>query len=194
MFSRFVLLCLTIQGIAGHVSPTIASGLSGGSLTTGFRISHGCDGADTTSVVMTMPDGVVNVKAAQLPGYEITTTTRVVEPPVEVYGTPVNETVDTITWNGTLPSEQFQYFTISMQLPTVETETSLKFNTIQYCADGAKNEWVGNSDADTPAPVVTVTLEDTTGEESAADSKDAMVSQFNLSLKLLLGILFALLM
>ena len=119
-----------------HVSPTIKYGPSGGSFITEFRVSHGCGDNDTVELVMTIPEGVLRAQPRQMDGYEISTTTRSVDPPEELHGRPVTETVDTITWKGHLPRDQYQLYGVRMYLPDVMKETPLRFETMQYCENG----------------------------------------------------------
>ena len=171
-----ITVLLSFAAVSGHVVPNVKTGVSGKSLLTGFKISHGCDKQATTSVVFTIPDGVLNTKAQQLSDYTITTTKREVNPPGLVHGREVNETVDTLTFTGDLPNDEFQFFTLSMQLPQVTEDTKLKFSIVQHCGDDKKNEWIGDESSDRPAPIITVTVNDPKSNSEKEDEKDGAAS------------------
>ena len=189
---HFRIFCLTMKTVAitvllscaavwGHVVPNVKTGVSGKSLLTGFKISHGCDKQATTSVVFTIPDGVLNTKAQQLSGYTITTTKREVNPPGLVHGREINETVDTLTFTGDLPNEEFQFFTLSMQLPQVTEDTELKFNIVQHCVNDKKNEWIGDESSDRPAPIITVTVNDPKSKSETENTQDGAAASTTVS-------------
>lgn len=160
------LIALVASYAAGHIVPSIKVGESDSSFTTGFKVGHGCDDADTSSIEIKMPQGVYKASALQLAGYEISSTRRPLSPPKTLYGKQLNETVDTFTFTGILKSDQFQYFTISMKLPTVTQPTELSFHVIQTCGDTSR-DWIGDASSDSPAPIITVYPEGSSATSSA---------------------------
>ena len=90
-----------VAGTAGaHVTPQDPEGPSGGYFTTAFKVGHGCDGSPTTKVAIKMAEGVTSVAPQPEAGWTLTTTTREVDPPVELHGTQITETTDEVIWEG----------------------------------------------------------------------------------------------
>ena len=182
-------------GTAGaHVSPQDPEAPSGSYFTTAFKVSHGCDGSPTTKVAIKMGDGVTSVKPQPVPGWNLTTTTRQLDPPIDNHGTKITETVDEVIWEGgSLPDDELQMFWISMKLPEGDAGTAVEFPVVQTCETG-ETAWIepvveGQEEPEHPAPAVVLTAADgghgddadtttttaapdTDGESAAAASDD----------------------
>ena len=182
-------------GTAGaHVTPQDGEGPSDGYFTTAFKVGHGCDGSPTTKVAIKMAEGVTSVAPQPVPGWTLTTTTRQVDPPIELHGTQITETTDEVIWEGgPLPDHELQMFWISMKLPAGEAGTALEFPVVQTCETG-ESAWIeptveGEEEPEKPAPIITLTAPDgghgaeattttvaddgdASGEEASADSSD----------------------
>jgi uncharacterized protein YcnI len=151
------------MGSAGaHISPQDPEAPSGGYFTTAFKVGHGCDGSPTTKVAIKMGDGVTSVKPQAVPGWNLSTTTRELDPPIDNHGTQITETVDEVIWEGgSLPDDQLQMFWISMKLPEGDAGTAIAFPVVQTCETG-ETAWIepivdGEEEPEHPAPVIVLT-------------------------------------
>ena len=145
-----------------HVSPQDPEAASGSYFTTAFKVGHGCDGSPTTKVAIKMGDGVTSVKPQPVAGWNLTTTTRELDPPIDNHGTMITETVDEVIWEGgPLPDDELQMFWISMKLPEGEAGTAVEFPVVQTCETG-ETAWIepiveGQDEPEHPAPVIVLT-------------------------------------
>ena len=183
-----------VAGTAGaHISPQDPEAPAGSYFTTAFKVGHGCDGSPTTKVAIKMGDGVTSVKPQPVPGWNLTTTTRQLDPPIDNHGTKITETVDEVIWEGgPLPDDELQMFWISMKLPEGEAGTAVEFPVVQTCETG-ETAWIepvveGQEEPEHPAPAVVLSAagddghgDDTTtttaapegdGEQASADVAD----------------------
>jgi uncharacterized protein YcnI len=176
-----VVLC---SGVASaHVTPQDPEAPSGGYFTTAFKVGHGCDGSPTTKVEIKMAEGVTSVKPQPVAGWNLSTTERTLDPPIDNHGTQITETVDTVVWEGgSLPDDQLQMFWVSMKLPEGEPGTTLAFPVVQTCESG-RTDWIepiveGEEEPEHPAPVITLAA--ATGDDhdaSAAEATDATATE-----------------
>lgn len=137
-----------------------------GSYYAGFlRVSHGCGAADTVSIRVEIPAGVLSARPQPKPGWTLAVEHAPLAAPIKGEGGPViTQRVSAITWTGQLPSDQFDQFGIMMKLP--EAPGALYFPTVQRCTRGT-NDWVNlpaSPDAwhatRNPAPILTLTAPD----------------------------------
>lgn len=105
------------------------------------RISHGCDGAPTNRVTVTVPQGVTNVTVEHNRDWQISVTMRPLPKPIPGEGgVMLTETVDTITWSGnTLPEGRFESFVFRGKMPA--TPGRLFLPIVQSCERG-EHRWV----------------------------------------------------
>ena len=76
------------------------------------QIMHGCDGAATTSVTVTIPEGVIGAKPMPKPGWTLATTKGAYAKAYQSFHGKVAEGVKTITWSGgALPDDEVDEFT-----------------------------------------------------------------------------------
>ena len=142
-----------------HVGVSPAEVKSGERVIVGFRIGHGCgNDTDTIGVTITMPDGILNVQAAQDPGYDIMhSMMRPLDPPVIYNGREYVETVDNIHWHGHLPMHLYHFFTIQFQVMDFNETTSLPFAVEQKCTGDMSYDWSSLDPSDPhPAPRLVV--------------------------------------
>lgn len=123
-------------------------------------IGHGCDGAATTSVRVSLPDGFYNAKPMPKPGWTLKVIEGAYAQPFDNYGTSMRAGARQIIWSGgTLDDAWFDEFIIKGSIgPDVAPDSKLFFPTLQECG-AASIDWAdtsGSHDAD-PAPYVTVT-------------------------------------
>lgn len=152
-----------MSGTAGaHLTPTEPEGPAGGEFTTAFQIGHGCNDEPTTKVEIKIPDGVTGVVPKEMDGWTVSTTTRPLDPPQEIDGQQVTETVDTVTFaGGPLPSGETAQFGMTMRLPNGKAGDRLYFPFIQSCGSTTV-EWLGitkdgQPEPEFPAGVITLT-------------------------------------
>lgn len=106
-----------------------------------FLAGHGCDGAATTSIQVTIPEGVVGVKPMPKPGWTLTIADAPYAHPLQVHGKTVTSGVATVTWTGgPLPDAWSDEFALVAQLPDLPAGTVLYFPVLQQC-EGAVKHW-----------------------------------------------------
>lgn len=143
-----------------------------------IRVPHGCDGADTTSLEVQIPDGVTDVKPKWMAGWTIETDPRATAGASEApdasmapggeEGAPASE-VGVVRWTGgPLPDSQYLDFQISAVFPAEPGTVYLP--AVQHCGD-AQVAWIeipaagqDEESLDHPAPSVTI-VEGTPAEE-----------------------------
>lgn len=76
------------------------------------QIMHGCDGAATNRVSVTLPEGVIGAKPMPKPGWTLGTAKGAYAKAYQSFHGQVSEGVKTITWSGgSLPDDQADEFT-----------------------------------------------------------------------------------
>ncbi|MHA6718603.1 YcnI family protein [Sphingomonas sp. RS6] len=112
-----------------------------GSYYAGFlRVGHGCDGQDTVSIRVEIPEGVVSARPQPKPGWTLAIEHAPLATPVKGEGgATITTRVSAITWTGRLPADQFDQFGLMMKLP--DTAGPLYFPTVQRCT-GDENAWI----------------------------------------------------
>ena len=150
----------------------------------GFSVPNERDDAGTVELSVQLPADhpLAYVSVQPLPGWDITTTTRQLDAPLDGEGGSITEVVDTITWTATGDTQiapgQFELFWISAgQLPTDVDE--LSFPAIQTYSSGEEVAWIdaatdGAAEPEHPAP--TVQLVAAGAAEGAAASTDDAAS------------------
>jgi uncharacterized protein YcnI len=101
------------------------------------------EGATTTKIVLTVPDGFAVDSYEAEPGW-----TR----SVKATGSGEDAVVNTITWTGgKVPTEEDSVFRVNASVASAKT---LEFKVLQYYSDGTVVDWSGAEGSDTPAPTV----------------------------------------
>jgi uncharacterized protein YcnI len=125
-----------------------------------IRIQEGCDIAATDRVSVQIPEGVLGVIPAAVPGWSASI--EVVETePYELFGQRRTDRVESVEWTGgQLPAEQFQDFGFAAVF--TEPTDELAIPVVQGCGD-VEQAWEeipaedeDRSDLEFPAPVVRV--------------------------------------
>jgi uncharacterized protein YcnI len=138
--------------------------------------------ADTTKVVVQLPEGLFFVSFQPKPGWTRSVTMEKLDPPVELFGEEYTERVATVTWEGgKIAPGEFDEFGMSAKVPNAAGQT-LVFPATQTYSSGEVVRWIGAADADTPAPRVTLaaaaseeaapTATETTEAAPAADAEE----------------------
>jgi len=179
--SLFTLLGILMVGLASnaaaHITANPREATAGSWFRTALRVSHGCEGAATVAVQVTLPEGVISARPQVKPGWTIETKMRPIEPPVAGPHGMITETLDQVIWRGgPLPNAYFDEFGLSMRLPD-EPGKTLYFPTIQECEDGT-SRWTeipepGEAwgDRKYPAPFVRIKAAPPTHEHKHDHSK-----------------------
>jgi hypothetical protein len=150
--------------IAAHVSIAGVDEVSTGTATElRFHVPHGCDGAATDGLEVTIPENVLMVQPAWLPGWTIETES-VPSEPYMVHGVEQTERVGTVRWSGgSLPDELYLDFTLVATF--VGEPSEVAFPVVQHCGD-QEIAWVDvpgddpEASLEHPAPTVTVVAGD----------------------------------
>jgi len=144
-----------------------------------FTVPHGCEEADTDTVAVQIPEGILNAQPKVLAGWDVATTTSDLDEPVESsHGEPQTERVSEITWTAqpgnALPAAYRQDFTIGFQAPDAEGDR-LYFTIVQGCGE-AETAWIeetedGAEEPEHPAPFVDVVAAEGDGHGAATDEE-----------------------
>ncbi len=123
-----------------HVTANPNKGPAGKYFQTSFRISHGCEGADTTQIHIKIPPGFVTMKPQAKPGWIVEIKKRKLDKVVPAaHGKMVTEEFSEIIWSGgKLPDSQYDEFGILTKLP--ENAQTVYFPVVQKCGD-KENRW-----------------------------------------------------
>lgn len=128
------------------------------------RITHGCEGSPTTSVRITIPEGVVNAKPMPKPGWTLSTARGPYARSYPSYHGQVEAGVKEIVWSGgPLPDDQFDEFTFTALLTDAfPPGAQVFFPVVQECERGS-HHWTqvpgpgqGVGDLRSPAPSVRI--------------------------------------
>lgn len=130
-----------------------------------FRVTHGCDGAATTGVRISMPEGFIGVKPMPKPGWTIETRKGPYKATyAHFHGRKLSEGVVEVTWSGgDLPNEFVDEFSVvGFMARELKAGETLTFPVVQDCAAAKKTEWVQtpkdeNDHPARPAPQMTLT-------------------------------------
>jgi periplasmic copper chaperone A len=112
--------------------------------------------ADTTKIVLQLPEGLAFVGFQPKPGWKRTITmVKLANPVTNDEGETVTERIATVTWEGgRIAPGEFDEFGLSAKVPA--EQTTLEFPATQTYSNGEVVRWIGEPDADTPAPRVTL--------------------------------------
>lgn len=128
-----------------------------------IRIGHGCEGSPTTSVSVTIPEGVIAAKPMPKPGWTLAIETAPYARAYDLYhGTQIREGARTITWSGSaLPDEHYDEFVFVARISDAFAPgAAIPFPIVQTCRTG-EHRWTevpaAGQNAQTlksPAPLV----------------------------------------
>lgn len=179
--------------VAAHVSPSPREVPAGGFTAVGLTVGHGCESSPTVRLDIQVPESILNVTPAIVPGWDVEVATEPLDEPVEgSHGEQITERESVVTYTAQpgneLPDGFRQTFTIGFQAPDTPG-AYLFFKTIQVCEEG-QTEWIAEytgegEEPEEPAPAVLVTeaqggghgggepADDGDGEEPADDGDTA---------------------
>ena len=157
---------LALPGAAqAHVTVQPGEAEGGGFSVISFRVPNERDDARSTRLRVTLPEDqpLGSVQTTPVPGWKVTTTTRELDEPIEMFGQQLDTVVSRITWTATdggIRPGQFQDFDVSLgQLPE---SGELVFNALQTYSSGETVNWNEiaadpAAEPEHPAPVLTLT-------------------------------------
>ena len=157
---------LALPGLAqAHVTVQPKTAEGGGFSVVALRVPNERDDASTTQVRVTLPQDqpIGSVQTTPVAGWKITTATRQLDKPIEMFGEQLDTVVSEVTWTATgggIRPGQFQDFAVSLgQLPE---SGELVFNALQTYSSGEKVNWNQVStdpsvEPEHPAPILRIT-------------------------------------
>jgi uncharacterized protein YcnI len=108
-----------------------------------LRVGHGCNGADTTGLLVHVPAGFQGAKPQPKAGWRVSVRKAKLTTPYNSHGQTVTEDVVEIRWEATspeaaLPDTQFDEFAFLSRLPDQAGPVWIKV--LQTCTQG-QNDW-----------------------------------------------------
>src|SRR3954447_3694564 len=160
-----LVLATALPGVAqAHV--TVQGEAEGGGFSVvAFRVPNERDDASTTRLRVILPQDhpIGSVQTTPMPGWKVSTATRQLDKPIEMFGEKLSTVVSRVTWTATgggIKPAQFQDFDLSLgQLPE---SGELVFSTLQTYSSGEQVNWNEVStdpsvEPEHPAPVLKIT-------------------------------------
>jgi uncharacterized protein YcnI len=141
---------------AAHVTVAPASAPAGAYVRLAFAMTHGCQGAATTEVVLRIPhEQLLNARPMPKAGWTLDIERRPLARPYELHGRRVADSVAEIRWRGgPLPNAHYDEFVIAAKLAD-DASGALPIEVLQLCERG-RNDWVGPPGSEAPAPLLRV--------------------------------------
>ena len=144
---KLVAACaLSISATASFAHVTLQDGAAaaGAGYRATLRVGHGCDGASTTGMQVTIPAGFNGAQPMPKAGWTVTTRIGKLAEPYEMHGKQYTEGVLEITWTANtresaLPAAFYDEFVINGSTP--KKAGPLWFKVVQSCEKVA-NAWV----------------------------------------------------
>lgn len=144
---KFVAACAMFAG-AGATFAHVTLQDPAAAAATGYRavlrVGHGCDGASTVGMRVTIPEGFNGAQPMVKPGWKVTTKVGKLAEPYVAHGTTFTEGVQEITWTANsaadaLPDAYYDEFVLRGTTP--KKPGPLWFKVVQLCEKGS-NQWV----------------------------------------------------
>lgn len=155
MKKTLIPLLLALAGTAhAHITLEQPDAPAGSSYKAILKVGHGCDGAATKEIVVTLPEGLRGAKPMPKTGWMLTTKRRPLKTPYESHGKPVTDELAEARWtaNGEanfLQDAWYDEFVLRAGLPAEAGE--LFFAVRQTCTQGEWN-WAELPTSDNPRP------------------------------------------
>ncbi len=152
---------------SAHVTLNPREWEAGGFARFAFRVPNERPDASTTKIVVQFPENVSSASFQPVEGWTRTIQMIALDTPLtDEDGNEITERIDTVTWEGgEIKPGEFQEFGVSFQVPDTPGE-QIAFPAVQTYSSGETVRWIGDEDADEPAPAITVLA--AAGEEEAA--------------------------
>ena len=160
-----LVLATALPGVAQAHVTVQGEAKGGGFSVVAFRVPNERDDASTTRLRVILPKDhpIGSVQTTAVPGWKVTTATRKLDKPIEMFGEKLDTVVSRVTWTATgggIKPGQFQDFDLSLgQLPE---SGRLVFSTLQTYSSGEQVNWNEVSadpsvEPEHPAPVLEIT-------------------------------------
>jgi len=166
-----VLLALSAPlAASAHVSADSTSTAAGSSTLLTFSTAHGCDGSPTTSIAISLPEGVASVAPTINAGWDVEKVAEDLATPIDDgHGNTITSRTGQVVYTAQAPLESGlrTTFVLSFTIPADAAGETLEFPVLQTCETGSTN-WNettvdGEEEPASPAPFITVT--EATGDE-----------------------------
>jgi uncharacterized protein YcnI len=142
---------------AAHVTLNPQEWEAGGFARFAVRVPNERDNADTIEVTVRFPQSIISASFQPMPGWERSIEMEPLDQPIEEEGEQITEHIASVTWSGgKIAPGEFEEFGVSFRVPETPGE-DLVFPSIQTYSNGEVVRWIGPPDAESPAPIVTVT-------------------------------------
>ncbi|WP_433294563.1 YcnI family protein [Pseudonocardia sp. CA-142604] len=160
-----------------HVTPQPDTATQGSETVIAFRVPDESDVADTIALSVTMPTDhpITSVSTTPVPGWNATTRTVPLNPPVQADGETLTEAVGSVTWTAApgnrIAPGQYLEFPLLIEFPTGVSEVILP--TSQTYDNGEVVDWnqppnTDGSEPERPAPRITLTAAGPTVHDQSA--------------------------
>ena len=147
MTPRFASACLALAaavatGAQAHVGLIDKAAPAGSSYRAAFKVGHGCEGAPTTGLRVSLPAGLRGAKPMPKPGWTLTLQRAPLATPYTSHGKTVTDDVVEVSWTAgpgqALPDAFYDEFVLQGQL--TEQPGPLWFKVLQSC-EGGQIDW-----------------------------------------------------
>lgn len=144
---QIVAACAVFMGAGaafGHVTLQDQAAAAGASYRGVLQVGHGCEGAATTAIQVSMPDGFNGAQPMVKAGWTVSTKVGKLATPYEAHGKKFTDGVLEITWTVNNPADALPdayYDEFVFRGTTPKKPGALWFKVVQRCTQGA-NEWV----------------------------------------------------
>lgn len=144
---HFVAACALFAGASSafsHIVLQDGAAAAGSSYRATLRVGHGCEGAATTGIAVSIPAGFNGAQPMPKVGWTVRTVSGELAQPYTAHGKTFADGVVEISWTANtaadaLPSEFYDEFVLRGTTPT--KPGPLWFKVVQTCTQG-KNAWV----------------------------------------------------
>jgi MYXO-CTERM domain-containing protein len=143
--SAVVAATVALPGAAqAHVTVQPGTAEGGSFSVVAFRVPNERDDASTTKLRVVLPADhpIGSVQTTPVPGWSVSTSTRHLSQPIEMFGQKLDTVVSQVTWtatNGGIKSGQFQDFELS--LGVLPASGQLQFKALQTYSSGEQVNW-----------------------------------------------------
>ncbi|MEP9355356.1 DUF1775 domain-containing protein [Xanthobacter sp. KR7-65] len=164
---------------SAHVTLEKSDAVAGTYYKAVLKVGHGCEGSPTTSLKVTIPDGLVAAKPMPKPGWTLAAEAGAYDRAYAFHGKEVREGVKSIRWSGgSLPDGQYDEFVFIAYLAPEAGARAVPVPVVQTCEKG-ELRWVEvarpGEKAAQPAPVLKIAAPGGTPAVARVAQADALV-------------------
>jgi copper(I)-binding protein/uncharacterized protein YcnI len=182
------LLALPLAGVLpgaahAHASISPADVVNFSTVRAVITFEHGCDGAPTTEVILTIPEGFITVKPIDRKGWESAVTEGQYAATYHIDGVgDVSSGVTEIRWSGgSTPDDRPARFMFEGIMQSFNDQTFFAFPATQICGTDGKIVWdevptVEGPELEHPAPYMTVSFEQIGENGPPVETADVVVA------------------